>query len=120
MPSFQKMPKSLKDLMTTLSRELITRGINPVIAANATAKAVEEWQQHNAGFYFYVPNLKVLVFQDQKQKILAAYKINPDEVESICQNYNITRRTLYKIEAEERDRQRGARDRMKAESRITS
>jgi Mor family transcriptional regulator len=107
MPDFNDMPKSLKSLMVILSRKLVELGIRPTTAAEAAAGAVQEWQERYSGNTFYVAMAAKANINDKHQAIYNDYETNPENSLEICQKYSISRRWLYVIVSEERDRKAG-------------
>ena len=107
MPDFNDMPKILKSLMVILSRKLVESGIRPTTAAGAAAGAVQEWQERYSGNTFYVATAAKAKTNDKHQSIYEEYEADPENSLKICQEYDISRRHLYTIVAEERDRRAG-------------
>ena len=117
---FNELPASLKSMMVILSRGLVKRGIRPTIATEAASASVQEWIKTYSGITLYIPIATRGTAKDIKREILAEYEAEPQNSLEICQKYGISRRWLYQIVQEERDRRAGERERNRVQAGATS
>ena len=107
MTELEEIPKSLQGLMIALSRALVGQGVKASIAAKAVGVAVLEWQELNAGISFNVPLMTRAKRKDMNRAILAEFEAHPENSIELCRKYGISRRRLYIIAAEEREKRAG-------------